>query len=136
MIAMLNDEVADLRRANAALQQRLDERTAERDEAQAQRAAMAEVMKVINASSGDLKPVFDVLLEGAMRLCEAAFGGLWTFDGDRYVSTALRGVPTAYAEFLAETTLIPGPGSAPTVFYAVSGQFSRTSIWPMKNRTG
>ena len=56
------------------------------------------------------------MLEKALSLCGAAFGGLWTFDCDRYVSTALRGVPSAYAEFLGETTLIPGPGSAPYRF--------------------
>jgi GAF domain-containing protein len=114
MTATLDDEVADLRYAE--LQRRLDDALAERDEAQAEKTAMVEVLEVINASPGNLNPVFDAMLEKAMWLCEAAFGGLWTFDGDRYVSTALRGVPTAYAEFLAETTLIPGPGSAPHRF--------------------
>jgi hypothetical protein len=56
------------------------------------------------------------MLEKAMQLCEAAFGGLWVFEGDRYVSAALRGVPTAYAEFLSDTTEMPGPGSAPYRF--------------------
>jgi hypothetical protein len=51
-----------------------------------------------------------------MRLCGAAFGGLWTFEGDRYVATALRGVPKVFSEFLAANTMIPGPGSAPYRF--------------------
>ncbi len=48
-----------------------------------------------------------------MHLCEAAFGGLWMFKEDRYVAVALRGVPQVYAAFIAETTVIPGPGTAP-----------------------
>jgi two-component system NtrC family sensor kinase len=85
-------------------------------EALEQQTATAEVLQVINASPGDLKPVFDALLDKAMQLCEGAFGGLWTFEGDRYVAIALRGVPAAYAKFLRNTTLLPGPGSAPDRF--------------------
>ena len=116
MTATLDDEIAELRRANAELQQRLNQAAADRDEAEAQSAAMAEVLTVINASPGDLATVFDVMLEKAMHLCEASFGGLWTFVGDRYVARALSGLPAAYAAFLAENTMIPGPGSAPYRF--------------------
>ena len=78
-----------------------------------QQTATADVLKVISSSPGELEPVFDAMLEKAMHLCEAAFGGLWTFEQDRYHAVALRGVPQAYAAFLAERTEIPGPGTAP-----------------------
>jgi hypothetical protein len=57
--AILDGEVSDLRNAYAASQRRLDEARVERDEAEAQKTAMAEVLGVINASPGDLAPVFD-----------------------------------------------------------------------------
>src|SRR5215469_17005130 len=99
MIATLKDEVAELRRQNAELQKRLDERTAERDEADAQKVAMAEVMAVINLSPGDLAPVFDAMLNKALDLCNAAFGFLARLDGEHVHVVADRGIPAELHEY-------------------------------------
>ena len=54
----------------------------DRDEAVEQLSAASDVLKVITSSPGDLKRVFEAILENATRLCEAKFGALWLREGD------------------------------------------------------
>jgi GAF domain-containing protein len=82
----------------------------EQREALEQRTATAEVLQVINASPGNLAPVFDVMLDKALGLCDAAFGVLWTHDGERGHAVALRGAPPAFAEYLRRTPHPIGSG--------------------------
>src|SRR6516165_10955011 len=107
MTAPLDDEVVDLRRATAELQRRLDEalaelqiRTAERDEFSQREIATTEVLQIINSSPGDLTPVFDAILEKALRVCEAAFGFIASYDGEQFHTIAGRGLPPGFAEIL------------------------------------
>src|SRR3954447_1843250 len=104
--------IADLQRQLAASDAKRDEALAERDKALAQQAATAEVLQVINRSPGDLAPVFEAILEKALRLCEADFGGLITWDGQRMHRVAARGLSAELMEALHwKEPQTPQPGS-------------------------
>ena len=68
--------------SDAGLQEQLDQRTRERDEALEQQAATSEILGVIRRSPTNAQPVFDAICESASRLCEAIFSVVWRYDGE------------------------------------------------------
>jgi len=116
IIIDLQRQLADVQRTldertaeRDATQRRLAERTAERDEALAREAATTEVLQVINSSPGDLAPVFDAMLEKALRLCDGVQGSLLTFDGGRPRLAVARGLSAEFVEVLREEWERRGP---------------------------
>src|SRR5215469_5757321 len=84
MTAALDNEVAALRRANAELQQRLDEGLA-------REAATAEILRVISGSPIDVQPTFDAIATAAVTLTNSALSGVVTYDGSLMHIAALYG---------------------------------------------
>jgi GAF domain-containing protein len=83
---------------NVQLFDEVQAKTADLQESLQQQTATAEVLKVISASPGELKPVFRAMVENATRLCEAEFGNLFILEGDVFHIGAAHSPPSAYAE--------------------------------------
>jgi GAF domain-containing protein/signal transduction histidine kinase len=87
---------------------------AELAEARAQQTATAEILEIINRSSGDPAPVFDAILKRAMRLCDAAFGGLLVPDGEFVKYLTFHNVPQQFVDFLTRHQVRPRTMFSPT----------------------
>ena len=59
-----------------------------------------------------MKPVFEATLANALRICEAKFGHILLYDGERYHATHLHDVPPSYRDFWEQNgPLRPGPNT-------------------------
>jgi signal transduction histidine kinase len=80
------------------LQEQLERQARDLEEARDERAAVAEVLRVIGSSPGNLERVFQTILESAVRICDAKFGALYVSDGDGFRTVAMQGAPPDFAE--------------------------------------
>jgi signal transduction histidine kinase len=76
-----------------------------------QQTATAEVLRVISSSPGGLEPVFSVMMENALRICEAKFGMLLRYIDGAFVAQAMVGAPPALVDALLHKPFTPPPGN-------------------------
>jgi signal transduction histidine kinase len=88
------------------LETKLEARERELSEALQQQTATADVLKVISSSPGELEPVFQAMLENAVRICEANFGTLQLRENDAFRIAAMHNPPPAFAEARRRNPLI------------------------------
>jgi len=89
--ADLITETARLRKRVALLERARRRRSASRQsqrlrielaEALEQQTAASQTLRVISSSPADVQPVFDAIVESAVRLSGALFGSVYRFDGE------------------------------------------------------
>ena len=93
---------------NTRLFEAEQQRTRELTELLQQQTATSEVLQVISSSPGDLQPVFEAMLEKAVRICDAMSGGIYRWDGNAFSLVATHNLPPAYAELRRFSPFRPG----------------------------
>jgi GAF domain-containing protein len=98
---------------NVRLFEAEQQRTAELSESLEQQTATSEVLQVISSSPGELGPVFQAMLENAVRICDAKFGVLNRYDNEIFNTVASFGAPPALAEFFRQQGPFHPPAGTP-----------------------
>jgi signal transduction histidine kinase len=104
-----NDMGHRLQESYADLENKVEQRTAELSETLEQQTATSEVLQVISSSQGELKPVFQTMLENAARVCGASFGIMNLWDGEKFNMVASCNVPAAFEAWRQDKSIRPHP---------------------------
>jgi GAF domain-containing protein/CheY-like chemotaxis protein len=94
---------------NQRLLSELQTKNADLTEALEQQTATAEILRVISRSPTDVQPVFDAIVQSATRLCDAAFGAAFRFDGHQLTFAAHHRATPGEVEILRR--LYPQPAT-------------------------
>ncbi|MCP4617246.1 MAG: GAF domain-containing protein [Bradyrhizobium sp.] len=96
---------------NVRLFEDLQARTRDLAESLEQQTATSEVLGAISSSLEDLEPLFQKILENAVRVCGAKFGSMNLSDGKMFGMVAGYNLPREYAELYMNKPFLPHPQS-------------------------
>jgi GAF domain-containing protein len=97
---------------NTRLFEEVQARNSELRVALEQQSATSELLKVIGRSTFDLRPVFETLIDSAVRLCAAERGLVFRFDGQLLRFAVGHNVSPEFRDFLERNpTIAPGRNS-------------------------
>ena len=94
---------------NVRLFRELQARNAEVTESLEQQTATAEILKIISGSRMDIQPVFEAILDNALRLCDAHLAAVGLYDSHGYRRVAHRGDRPQFKSWLSRDPYHPSP---------------------------
>src|SRR6266702_3193430 len=96
---------------NVRLFDEVQARSRELSESLEQQTASSEILRVISESQTDVQPVFDTIVENAVRLCEAERAFIFRFDGEFLRAVAYYNVGPELREFVDRNPIALGQHS-------------------------
>jgi signal transduction histidine kinase len=90
---------------NTRLLNELRQRTDDLTELLEQQTATSEVLSVISSSPGELEPVFQAMLQNAVRICEAKAGNIYRWEDGALRLVTTHNTPPKFVEYLRRTPL-------------------------------
>jgi two-component system, NtrC family, sensor kinase len=94
---------------NARLLNELRQRTTDLSEALEHQTATSDVLRGISSFPGDVGPAFVMMLEKAVRICDAKFGNVYGWDGDLLKLVATYKTPQEFIEARKRSLSRPDP---------------------------
>ena len=94
---------------NVRLFEEVQASTRDLTESLEQQTATSEVLGAISTSLEELDPLFEKILENAVRVCGAKFGTMNLYDGEKFDFVAGHNVPREYAETQLNKPFVPHP---------------------------
>ena len=98
-----------------------------------QQTATSEILGVIASSPTDIQPVFQTILDNAVRLCEAQNGAVFRFDGEVFRAVVWNNISPALQAYVATTPIRPGERAHSGGWELKSGRSIFLTCLPIQN---